>query len=396
MVYKKLNNMRSGKVKRLLLVTTVLLFAIVANAVDKGSATGKSTADKKVAVIKKPIPIANITELIKLLKKSEAEKKPIPAANITEVIRLLNKVNAEKKLIPSNEIIKLQGRLKKIECDYKQPYNAYKDGVIKDISLIFVVISCAVSIAAVVMIIFQYMNVKDAKKHIEEAIKYQDEKISEKFKYQDEKIIEFSRIIKSQDKKNEEKLESQRKELSTILKKIESENTKLSNEIEKDLNRIEKEAKENSCTAAIGFARIICKDEDNPSEKKRSIKELTKFMNAFKDNISLFNTKSRLHKRVGEYDEAIEVIDIYLSNVKYETLTIAQKKRLQVDIFLYNKACYNVLLAEQKNSETHKKTALSLLREAISLNKKLVKDADGDSDFDFIRDLNEFKEALKI
>lgn len=112
--------------KRLLIVVTVLLLAIVVNAAEERTIPGNSTTGKEKAVIEEPIPVDNITELIKIIKKAETDKNPIPAANVTEVIKLLKKAEVEKKAIPVSNIAELAKRLKKVENGLAEKKNAYE------------------------------------------------------------------------------------------------------------------------------------------------------------------------------------------------------------------------------------------------------------------------------
>lgn len=147
----------------------------------------------------------------------------------------------------------------------------------------------------------------------------------------------------------------------------------------------------------IGSARIV-HNEGVDSQVKGLIKKLEKFKLEFKKHVDLFNSQSRLYAKICKYKEAIDVIDTFLDNIDYDKLSIKQKKVFQIDTFLFNKACYNALLAEQKNSELHKGMALDLLKEAILLDGDSIEDAKKDKDFEFIRNNypEDFEKALKI
>lgn len=138
--------------KRLLFVVTVLLFGIIVNAVDKGA---------KSAVTEKGV--AETKELVQKIKHIQAENK-----------KLVEKVKKQDL-----EIDKLQ------KDNNIGKYKVEKGSALFDwLCIIFIVVSAGVAIltvcvgiVTVIVVIFQFKNIEDAKKQIAKSINLQNTKI---------------------------------------------------------------------------------------------------------------------------------------------------------------------------------------------------------------------------
>lgn len=134
------------------------------------------------------------------------------------------------------------------------------------------------------------------------------------------------------------------------------------------------------------------------TDVKDAIKNLVSFREQFPTHRKLAIILGRLYKKLEEFDDAINVLTVFLRN---------KEKKNEIDIdyaaALYNRACYNTLAYAEaakikRPSVSHyqlKTNALEDLRKTVGLNPDHKKDAAEDKDFDSIRDDVEFKKIIQ-
>lgn len=137
---------------------------------------------------------------------------------------------------------------------------------------------------------------------------------------------------------------------------------------------------------------------ENMADAKQAIELLLKLESTFPKDRTLHILLGRLYRKIGDLRDAILILRTFIKNLHLDSATPIGGSIPDCGVAYYNIACYHALWADKETGDEKnrlEKEALESLEIAIEKLDACRKYAQGDSDFDGIRNNPRFKKLIE-